>query len=581
MPIIKLTGFSGELPSIIPRVLPNMAAQQTFNNRLNDGGLTPFRKPKLVEPLSPPVGDGYLAFRRDGENWQTWESRVHALPGPVAQDRLYLTGDGAPKMIVANTQYDLAAPAPTAALTAVVSGASTSSLGSTRLYVTTFVTGFGEESEPSPISEGVYWEPGQTVTLSGFESPPAGRNITKQRIYRSQTSLTGTSLYFIAERDADNIDFVDDVPSDQQNELLPSLDWTPPVAGLSGLIALPNGLMAAFDGRDLYFCEPFRPHAWPVKYMLTVDYPIVGLGAFGGSVVVLTEGNPYVINGSHPESMVMEKLELNLPCLSAAGIQDLGYAVAYPSHDGLVLVSSAGARIATELVVSREDWRALNPNTMVGGQLDGRYFASYQYTDPLQGLVRSTLVIDTTGEQPFVIRIDIGPEAFYYDLSEGDLYYLQGNNIFQWDAAGQPHMVQSWRSKQFVMPRPTNFGAIRIDADDALSDDEIDILDQRITDVKALNAGLAGSVHLGEINTAALNVFELNGSEMQAIPLPAYSANVNVYADGKMIGNANRVNRTVRLPAGFLARLWELEVSGDLVVSEVMMAQTANELAGG
>lgn len=44
------------------------------------------------------------------------------LPGTAAQDRLYITGDGAPKMRVADTLYDLAVARSTAQLTGTVSG---------------------------------------------------------------------------------------------------------------------------------------------------------------------------------------------------------------------------------------------------------------------------------------------------------------------------------------------------------------------------------------------------------------------------------------------------------------------------
>ncbi|MCK7581114.1 MAG: hypothetical protein MZV65_39460 [Chromatiales bacterium] len=30
--------------------------------------------------------------------------------------------------------------------------------------------------------------------------------------------------------------------------------------------------MAGFPGRDIYFCEPYRPYAWPVEYMQSIDY---------------------------------------------------------------------------------------------------------------------------------------------------------------------------------------------------------------------------------------------------------------------------------------------------------------------
>src|SRR5690606_7510378 len=325
MATLKLVGFSGEIPKLLPRLLPDMSAQAAFNVRLDDGALTPIRKPRRVFGFADATN--YRTIYRHGEEGLGWTGLVNAAPGPVAQDRLYYTGDGVPKMRVGGNVYPLAVPRPTTKLTATVSGTGSGDKV-TRLYVYTFVTEFGEESEPCPISDEVEWEPGQTVTLSGFEEPPAGRGITLQRIYRSQTGSGVTDLYFIAERPASNADFVDNIPPDAINEPLPSRLWNPPPDNLQGLTALPNGMMAGFVGKDLYFCEPYRPHAWPEAYVLTCEYEIVGLGAFGTSLVVVTKGHPYLVTGTSPDSMVMEKLELNLPCINPQSVIDLGYAVA-------------------------------------------------------------------------------------------------------------------------------------------------------------------------------------------------------------------------------------------------------------
>src|SRR5690606_18334280 len=107
----------------------------------------------------------------------------------------------------------------------------------------------------------------------------------------------------------------------------PSRHWTAPPDALSGLTAMPNGMMAAFVGKDLYFCEPFRPHAWPEIYVLTTDFPIVALGALGTTLWVLTEGYPYRVSGTTPGSMVMDKVEANLPCVNARAVVDLGHAI--------------------------------------------------------------------------------------------------------------------------------------------------------------------------------------------------------------------------------------------------------------
>ena len=248
MPIIKLTGFSGEVPRTQPRLLPNAGAQEARNTRLTNGGLEPIRRPLAVHtPVNPPPDDNATIYRHNGE-WRVWEGLIYACPGPVAQDRLYFTGDGVPKVEIDGTVYPLAVNGPATKLSGSVSG-SGSGTESTRLYVYTHVTEFGEESAPSPISDEITWQNGQAVTLSGFELGDASRGITKQRIYRSQTGPSGTQLYFIAERDSTGSDFTDDIELFDIGEVLPTGGSATPPDDLQGLIPLPGGMMAAFSGK--------------------------------------------------------------------------------------------------------------------------------------------------------------------------------------------------------------------------------------------------------------------------------------------------------------------------------------------
>ena len=579
MSVIKLAGFQGELPSLIPRILPESAAQEAYNVRLDDGGLTPFRMPREVASLPPlPLNSTYKTIYKHNENWLGWDKAVSAAPGPVDQDRLYITGDGVPKLRYMNVDYPLAVPFPEAALTASVSGTSTSALGSSRFYVRTFVTDLGEESSPSPVSNTVYWEPGQTIILSGFTLPPTGRLITKERIYRAQSSYTGTQLFFISERDVTTSDFVDNVPSNEINEPIPSLDWDQPVSTLDGIIALPNGVMAAFSGKTLYFCEPWRPHAWPDKYSLTTDSDIVGLGAFGASVAVLTTGNPYIVSGTHPSSMVMEKMELNLPCVSARGIEDLGYAVAYPSNDGLVMVSSSGAQVVTKGLMTKQAWEKVNPWSIHSGQRDGRYFACYVKTTDVA--VLEVMIFDTNREQPFVVRCDIIPDAMFFDIKTGSLFFCSGRSVFEFDPAGKPNVTMSWKSKEFIMPKPTNFGAILIEADNTQNTEDLQAIQDQIEEDIAYNKTLLAGPSVGDVNSNSLNEYELNGDNLINLRSRSYALSVFVIADDEIVATVNDVNRMARLPSGFLARKWEIMVSGDLNVVEITMAQTGFELAG-
>lgn len=577
--LLKLIGFKGEIPSVQPRSLPDAYAKFAFDSQLNDGSLRSFRKSRSVTAL--PLGKNYKTINLFWNTWRGWGDDVDAVPAPVASDRLYITGDGEPKMIAAGVTYPLAIESPSGILNASVSGTPTSDLGSVRLYAYTWVTSFDEESAPSPISNSVYWKPNQPTLLTGFEVPPSGRNINRQRIYRAQTSATGTKLYFIAERAATNADFIDTVAADGFAEELPSLYYNTPVSTLKGITAMPNGLMAAFSGKELYFCEPFKPHAWPISYSLTCDYEIVGLGSFSSWLAVLTTGNPYLVSGTSPENMTMEKLEVNLPCVNPRSIQDMGYAIAYASYDGLVMISSSGAKVITTGIFNREEWNKLNPATFATGQRDSRYFATYSYVDGSSGLNQGTLIIDTSGEQPFVIRTSIYATAFFYDVVSGSLYYISDNEIYEWDAVGQPYNVQAWRSKEFIMPKPTNFGVIYIDADDEMSADEVALLKIQAQKAIEYNESISLLADDGCMNGTTINDYAINGDLMIPVPNIAYSGSVRIYADGNLVATVDRFNKAVRLPAGFLARKIEVEYVGSLPIQQIDLARTGTELAGG
>ena len=409
-------------------------------------------------------------------------------------------------------------------------------LSSTILYSYTWVTEFDEESEPAELSDDLLWSPGNKVKLTGFTAAPSSRGIDRIRIYRSQTSALGeTNLYFITEIALADLgsSWIDDPDENEIQEVCPSVDYNPPPDGLRGLIALPNGMMAAFKGRDLYFSEPWIPHAWPEKYILSTNVDIVGLGAFGSSIAVLTEGTPYVVQGTDPSSMTMERLEVDLPCTSYRAIVDLGYLVAYPSHDGLVTISSSGAQLVSQGLFTREQWQALRPDNMLASRHAGRYALSY-YSGSSE-TARDVLFIDlSNSQQPFVIRGSADMRSMFYEAASGILFYLTPNTdgtaylLMEFDCLTNPRLSQTWKSKQFVLPAHVNFGALLIEA-------------------------------------------EPTGSE---------TATVKVYADGVLKATIARLNEPARLPSGFLARQWELEVTGTAPVTGLTLAVSPSEIAG-
>ena len=575
---IRLLGFSGEIPRAQPTQLPDAGAQYALNARLENGALVPFRRSRLVRRFSEAAPGSIRSIYLHQGEWLRWSAAVNAAPGPVAQDRLYFTGDGEPKMRVGGKVYSLALPYPVVSLYGAVLGTPTSTDVTTRVYAYTYVTQFGEESEPSPVSAEVDWRPGQTVTLSGFQKPPGKRGITKQRIYRSQTSAGGiTTLNFIAERDASAGSFIDNIGVDDFGEVIPSQDWNAPPSTLSGLISLPNGMMAAFTGRDLYFCEPWHPHAWPEKYVLTTDYPIVALGAFGTSIVVATTGHPYIVSGTAPESMVMERLELNLPCINAAGMVDLGYSVAYPSVDGLVSVSSSGAQVVSSPLMSKNDWQKFNPSTFISGQVQGRYFASYEYIDA--GTVRTgSILFDLSGSTPFLIRTNATADAVYFDVPSSTLYLLRDVEVHEFDAQGQPYESMTWRSKQFVVPHiEPSFGCILVRPLEVKSAAKMRAEAAQRATIIAANAAKLSSPLGGEIAGSSFNAYTVNGDLLEPVP-QAKEIVVSLIVDGVTVYSTSALNEIRRLPAGYRGETVEIEVTGTAEISEIRVATSMDEV---
>ena len=571
---IRLSQFSGEIPRLLARLLPDTGSQWSENVRLDDGGLTPVRQSSPTTVFSGI--SGIKTIYKFGSTWLYWLTQVNATLGAVATERLYYTGDGVPKMRIGSAIYPLAVPSPSTALTTATSGTGTGNV-TTRIYVFTYVTAYGEESQPSPVTADVSWQSGMTVTLSGFPAVPTGRSITNQRIYRSQgAGQIGTNLFFLEERAASTSNYTDTHEPTDFQEVLPSLNYDPPPDDLAGLISIPNGMMVGFSGNQLCFSEPYQPHAWPQKYRLTTPFPIVGLGAYGTTVVAGTTGYPYVVSGNSPDSMIEQRIEVNLPCVNGRGMIDLGYTIAYPSNDGLVVVSSSGASVATDALFTRTGWQKLLPTSLVSGQFAGRYFASYSYPNVDGSVTSGTIVIDLTGDQPFVLRYPFQAEAFFYDITTGLLYYVIGDTIYNFDADGNLNAPMTWTSKKFISSKPATFGAILIESGALLSADDQAAQNAAIAAIDAANAIVFASPMNAEIDGSAFNELAICGDGLQSYPVSKYTS-VRVYADSKLLCTISDMDNPKRIPSAF-AKEWEIQVNGTAEIEQITLATSGREL---
>lgn len=332
----------------------------------------------------------------------------------------------------------------------------TGGLTETRAYVYTFVSSLGEESGPSPAT--VFDVPaGHAVSLTMDAMPSGNFVISTRRIYRTSVGTAGTNYYFVAQIAGGTTTYTDTKLGTELNEVLPSLGWAVPPADMHGLCAVPNGFLAGFTGKTVCFCVPYHPHAWPVAYQQTTDYTIVGLAILGQSLIVLTDGMPYMVTGSHPSAMSMSQIDFEQACLSRRSISKFGNGIVYASPDGLAYIGSDGTRILTEAHFSRKEWQALKPASIHGYLHDSRYYGFYD-----TGTVRGGFIFDPsmTSGSPFT-TFDTYATAGFNDLKNDALYLAVGTHIVRLDG-GVGSLTYTWKSPSFTMPWTESFTCAKV-----------------------------------------------------------------------------------------------------------------------
>jgi len=509
-------------------MLPEGAAQRALDVNHERGTIRAMRDDLAVHEASP--GSSADFYLHKGTDWLTFGDNVDVAPGPVADDRLYITQENGNPIIKdmgnGGAEYPLAIDAPLAPPIISLNTSSGEETGEDVVFVYTWVTIFDEESLPSPPSSPLTVPEGSSIDISLVDSePPFGRRINRFRVYRSMTTALGaTELFFVKELNAGTSLYVHDPLIDHLQELLPTANYDPAPDGLQGITSMNAGNMAAFKGKSLRFCEPYKPHAWPQQYELLASNDIVGLVTFGNMLAVLTTGEPYIVQGTDPANMIMEKIEQNAPCLSKDGIVDLGYAAAYPSTDGVITLSQSGAQNVTRGLFTRDEWRSFSPETISAGALDGGYVFTCL---PEGSFQRETAMISLNAQSPSYIRTSAAAEKMRFDIYTGNLHYIDAAGMIRELASTDAGFLSvEWQSAQFHLPTVTSFGVIVVEGDEL--DDPSGFL-------------------------------------------------ARVYRDGQLHTTITTLNEPARLAPG-LGRRWSVKIEGKVEVSRVTLAGDVAEV---
>lgn len=479
---VSIREFKALRPIVEPDLLSVGEATTAENCVVESGALVPLRSPTPVLTLP---GAQAISIYRFGQNilsdtnfWFQATVDVDFVKGPVDNDteeRTYWAhgvGAGVPpyktNAAIATSAppypsavFEMGVAPPTLAPLVGPGGTPTNAddAAESRVYCYTLVTGWGEESAPSPVSNAVSIQPGQFVFLQGFLAIPSGNyNYASKRLYRSASGSSSTQFQFVAELPLFADTFTDTAAASALGEVLTTRGWLPPPSTLSGLTAMANGIMAGFTGNTVCFSVPYVPYAWPVAYQLSVDAPVVGIAAFDQSLFIGTTRGIYVATGSDPTSMTLEKLAVKQSCVAKRSIVPMLGGVVWASPDGLCFIGNSGFKLLTDNLLSRQQWQAYNPGSISAWEYDNKYLMSYA----VGGVVRSLLF--DLGAQPTLTTTDIGGFAGFRDSASDALYLLGGSNVLYKHNTG-PARTMTWCSGAIRTPSDRPWACARVVAD--------------------------------------------------------------------------------------------------------------------
>jgi hypothetical protein len=617
MTAIRIENFAGIAPRLSDRLLPPNAAVDADNVKLTAGELRGLRQPKNAKSLTTVGFTVRRAFRIPNslatptpmdvaDLWVPFaDVDVDFVRSPLTSDsfeRYYWTSDsslysGVPKyntrarIASASAPYRLGVPTPTTAPT-VTPPAGTDK---TRAYVYTFVSAYGEESAPSPPTLATGANGSWALTAMDTTVPNSSeRNITDKKIYRTVPGLSSSEFFYVGTVALATASY-NDVTTDADaadNPILESTSFTPPPDTLKGIVAHPNGFLVGFTGRDLWFSEPFRPHAWPVAYVLTTETEIVGTAIYNGSVVVATNSRPYTVDGVHPANMSLQKIDSIDPCISRRSIVTTLSGVFYASPQGIVAVSPGVSRLITSGLITRQEWydRYNPPGIKAVGY--GTQYIAFDRTD-------SGFIISPTEPLALLTETEgfINVEGIQIDQYTGEAYLVQSNLVNVWDPVSTAPLSYTWKSKVFELPKPVNFGALQVKFRNALLEIGADVItgyqnfnNARITDpLNCVNLAAVNSVREETISgwVEPQNKTPVGGSplyELSELLSITPAVQVRIWARMPNSVMENVYTQTLedelpyKLPPGFKSDVWQIEIISNTDVYSVAIAETAKEL---
>lgn len=439
--------------------------------------LSSWRAPLLRRTVDETTQSFYQAYNCC---WLESNTCAHFAEGSPEQRWVFATGYNGityPVQITFDDEcepsvYRLGLPCPTDRLTVDVVEARTKAT-EPRAYAFAYEDSFGRASALSEPTDVLLIEDGTAALISGWADPGDDWDVQYVRIYRSQAGFES-----VLKEEANSMDsawlLVDRVLVTQtsytdtkhSSELVDAVEndvVEPPPDGLRGITWVQSmNCLVGFLDRTIYFSNNNQYHNW--KNRLLLDDNIRAICESNDVIYVATDGPPYVITGKADCNTAACRTALRMPeplPLIGSGHRSMietPSGAIYPTHTGLVLMSGNSApKILTRAFYSPTQWQALQPDTAVLAQHEGRLFAFFR-----NGAFTLTLPdgAGTSADSDAHSELSLRPTSVLVTRQGKFLLHI-GTDVLEW-GMGTTYLPHTYTGPLVLSGVPVNFGAAQI-----------------------------------------------------------------------------------------------------------------------
>ena len=486
MATVKIDRFGGVVPRVHPALLPDGMAVAAHNCRLKSGKLVPLREPSAVDAGAHTVyhenglsaiGDANSVFcwkhtLAGGEvrtDFLAFPGRVYFAHGNIAddeRDRIFATGETGVSFDTAGGETKEDCPAAylfdratgamdrhcickepmSAPRCSVSSSPEGVPLDSDAYFFLSWFDKYGYESPVSGPStndndgQGGYsdkplrYANGSVVAFQPVNVPSGAAGV---RVYKTNSGDQSAQIQFLREFSASELErlksvFYVGVDDQQAGEVMPEIEAPP--FDLIDMSYVPGNFYAARARsmpHTVLFSDVDNPTNWPFGYRYDVRDNVVKLAVTANSVFALTDGTPYVLSGTAPESMTVASLASVAACVSERSVVVYRNVVYFASNEGLFAVadgaeSGTSCTNITEQYMTKEQWQALNPASCIMAAHDGALHMFFTRRDPVTGEASGkALVFDLTEGANALTTHDEVATCLCTDGRSDDLYFVR------------------------------------------------------------------------------------------------------------------------------------------------------------